>query len=401
MCSSARTSSALCRSAIASVRSRQAPLAYRRRSVATWSFRLRPVCSLPPAGPASSMSRRSTAVWMSSSPAWKANVPRLISSEMCSSPATIASCSAAGSTPMACSMAACATEPAMSPGSRRRSTSIPAVYSSTAGDVSSPRRPAQTFGAASSAIVAAARVPLHLEWSFVVERALYAGLRAQWQAEQLDEAARGRVVEAVVSAVVRRQVGLVQRSRRLASHHAGFATAQPHAYRAGDVLLRGSDKGVQRETQRAKPEAVVHQPSPLVADPLLELLYVTRQRHRLQRAVRRMQHDSRGRFIDLSRRDPDQPVLHMVDPSHAVLTGHVVEAYAQLFRRHRCAVERTRHAVVESDLHDDRFCDHRLGVHGPGKHIGWRLVPWILEHPTLDAASPQICVHRIGRRLRQ
>ncbi len=38
-----------------------------RRSVATWSLRLRPVCSLAPAGPASSVTRRSTAVWMSSS----------------------------------------------------------------------------------------------------------------------------------------------------------------------------------------------------------------------------------------------------------------------------------------------------------------------------------------------
>ena len=42
-------------------------LVNRRRSVATWSLRLRPVCSLAPAGPAISVTRRSTAVWMSSS----------------------------------------------------------------------------------------------------------------------------------------------------------------------------------------------------------------------------------------------------------------------------------------------------------------------------------------------
>ena len=46
-----------------------------RRSVATWSLRLRPVWSLAPAGPASSVTRRSTAVWMSSSVGTKANVP--------------------------------------------------------------------------------------------------------------------------------------------------------------------------------------------------------------------------------------------------------------------------------------------------------------------------------------
>ena len=36
-------------------------------SVATWSLRERAVCSRPPTGPASSVSRRSTAMWMSSS----------------------------------------------------------------------------------------------------------------------------------------------------------------------------------------------------------------------------------------------------------------------------------------------------------------------------------------------
>ena len=41
--------------------------AHMRRSVATWSLRLRPVCSIPATGPTSSKSRRSTAVWMSSS----------------------------------------------------------------------------------------------------------------------------------------------------------------------------------------------------------------------------------------------------------------------------------------------------------------------------------------------
>ena len=38
-----------------------------RSAVATWSLRLRPVCSLAPAAPASSVTRRSMAVWMSSS----------------------------------------------------------------------------------------------------------------------------------------------------------------------------------------------------------------------------------------------------------------------------------------------------------------------------------------------
>ena len=43
--------------------------------MATWSLRLRPVWSLAPAAPASSVTRRSTAVWMSSSEGTNANEP--------------------------------------------------------------------------------------------------------------------------------------------------------------------------------------------------------------------------------------------------------------------------------------------------------------------------------------
>ena len=51
-----------------------------RRSSATWSLRLRPVCSLAPVGPAISVTRRSIAVWMSSSVGANANVPAASSS---------------------------------------------------------------------------------------------------------------------------------------------------------------------------------------------------------------------------------------------------------------------------------------------------------------------------------
>ena len=46
-----------------------------RRLRRTWSFRLRPVCSLPAAAPMSSCRRRSLAVWMSSSDGWIWKVP--------------------------------------------------------------------------------------------------------------------------------------------------------------------------------------------------------------------------------------------------------------------------------------------------------------------------------------
>ncbi len=43
--------------------------------MAIWSLRLRPVCSLAPTSPAISVTRRSTAVWMSSSSGLKTKVP--------------------------------------------------------------------------------------------------------------------------------------------------------------------------------------------------------------------------------------------------------------------------------------------------------------------------------------
>ena len=53
----------------------------RRRSSATWSLRLRPVWSLPPTGPISSVRRRSIAMWMSSSAGRKRNRPASSSRE--------------------------------------------------------------------------------------------------------------------------------------------------------------------------------------------------------------------------------------------------------------------------------------------------------------------------------
>ena len=63
----------------------------RRSAVATWSLRLRPVCSLAPAAPASSVTRRSIAVWMSSSDGTNSNVPSASSSSTRSSAASTAS----------------------------------------------------------------------------------------------------------------------------------------------------------------------------------------------------------------------------------------------------------------------------------------------------------------------
>ncbi len=108
--------------ATAETSSEAATLQYSRRSRATWSLRERPVCSAAPAG-VSSVSRRSMAVWMSSS------VSRNLNSSLSSSfltrrrPRSIAVSFAFEMMPAAARPRACAMLPAMSNGYSSKSVS--------------------------------------------------------------------------------------------------------------------------------------------------------------------------------------------------------------------------------------------------------------------------------------
>jgi len=68
-------------------------------SVETWSFRLRPVWILPPAGPIRSMRPRSIAIWMSSSDGTNRNVPARISSRISPRASMIRAASSGGTSP--------------------------------------------------------------------------------------------------------------------------------------------------------------------------------------------------------------------------------------------------------------------------------------------------------------
>ncbi len=87
---------------------------YSRRSVATWSLRLRPVCSLAPAAPASSVTRRSTAVWMSSSRRRTRTASRQLVVRPRSSASSTASPRRRRADRPAPSIVTCARDPAMS-----------------------------------------------------------------------------------------------------------------------------------------------------------------------------------------------------------------------------------------------------------------------------------------------
>jgi hypothetical protein len=88
---------------------------YSRRSSATWSLRERPVCSAAPAG-VISVSRRSTAVWMSSSVARNLNSPLSSSRLTRRRPRSIDVSFVFEMMPAAASPRACAMLPAMSNG---------------------------------------------------------------------------------------------------------------------------------------------------------------------------------------------------------------------------------------------------------------------------------------------
>src|SRR5450631_1178724 len=132
----------------------------------------------------------------------------------------MARCCAAVRTPMPRSIRACAREPATSSAPRRRSTARLEVYRSTRSDVGALSRPAHTLVARAvprarrSGVATPLGASLDMERCRVLERALHPGLRAQRQAEELDEAARRGVVERVADAVVGGEVVAVQRSLR-------------------------------------------------------------------------------------------------------------------------------------------------------------------------------------------
>src|SRR6202165_1206151 len=355
-----------------------------RRSAATWSLRLRPVCSIPATGPASSKSRRSTAVWMSSSLDETTKASLDSSAAIARSPASTARCSALLSTPMLRSMRAWARDPATSSAPSRRSTARLDGDGSTRGGGAAARSGGAT----------PPRSPLDVQWSGVLERALHARLGTERQAEQLDEPARRGVVEAVSGAIICGEIAAIQRTFGATSDDSRRAAVEAHPHRAGHVDLRLLDEPVQGAAERREPQSVVHQTGTLVSDDALEASDIARHRETLERLVRRMQGHRCGRLVDLARFDADEPVLDMVDTTDPERPRGCVQLGNQLITVQPASIERNRDTALETDLHD-RGRGKRLRVRRPLEDFVGRLAPRVLEHATLDAPAPEICVDRV------
>ena len=141
VCCSAKSSKPLCkrtnRAMILSVSSRS----HRRISVATWSLRLRPVCSFLPTAPTISVRRDSTFICTSSSAIDQLNSPASISRSTCCRPSIIVATSSALKISHSLSMVACAIEPWISCRAKRWSKPTEAVKAATKLSVASLKRP--------------------------------------------------------------------------------------------------------------------------------------------------------------------------------------------------------------------------------------------------------------------
>ena len=94
---------------------------YNRKSRATWSFRDRPVWSLPARSPINSPSLRSTALWTSSSVSRNSKDPDSASAAIVSSPLVIVATSSLVRSPTSPSIATCASDPLTSTDNNRLS----------------------------------------------------------------------------------------------------------------------------------------------------------------------------------------------------------------------------------------------------------------------------------------
>ncbi len=171
---------------------------------------------------------------------------------------------------------------------------------------------------------------------------------------------------------------------------------QPQPYRARYVPLRALNVGRDVLMVDSEPQAVVDEVGVLLSDALLETHLLLGQGHLLQAIVRPQKRHRRRRLVYLPRLDAHQPILHMVDAAHAVLTGQLVQAAYQRHGIELAAVQGHRHPLLEADLYVARLVGRIGHRFRPLEHVLRRLDPGVLQDAALDAAPPQVLVSGVG-----
>src|SRR5262245_2359531 len=268
---------------------------YNRRSSDTCSLRERPVWSRRPASPSRSTSSRSTKLWTSSSaPLTNAGSDRPRSSRSARA-ASICAASSRASTPARLNARAHARLPVTSSSNKRRSKRNDAPKSKAAASGAASKRPDQRFVA------------------------LAAGLSSAIRCNR-DEFWRGRPLGDMDDLAAARK--------------------QLETDDAGDALVRGVDKRIQRFARRGEPKAARYQVGVFAADDLAQAIELRRGDRRARRPMRRVQHYGRRRLAQVA-------ILWLSD---AVRRGDGTEAFEQVEDRHGDAVDPGRRAAIERDV---------------------------------------------------
>ena len=137
---------------------------------------------------------------------------------------------------------------------------------------------------------------------------------------------------------------------RLSAGDEDVPFVQFESHRARDGPLCRSDKGVQGLANRGEPLAVVNEIGILQRELVLHAQHFLVEADGFEFAVRLNQQRAARRFIGAARFHANQPILHQIDASDAVLAANPVEGLQQFYRRQTLSVDADRSSLVELNL---------------------------------------------------
>src|SRR6266404_1389553 len=364
-----------------------ASMTNKRKSVATSSLRLRPVCNFQPSGPSSSTSAFSTK-WCTSSalaPKRSSHTTSVFArSAILSSAARVCFTSAAVRMPIGSSALAQARSTIISYGRKRRSNANDRWNASKRSLGSRSKRPPHSRSSLRSVI-----------GRFLDELRFAALGFCFWpdgygQRKQIDEALG---VLGVVAA--HRETGEVRAIKREGRNTLGDverALPKFEADSAGDALLRDIEESVERFAQRRKPQAVVNQLGVAQRECLLEMRGLAVDCQALEFLMRFDEQRSAGSFVRAAGFHSDEAIFDEVGAADAMSRCNFIELVEKIDRTELRAVHGDGGARLESDFDFLGFVRSFFGRNDPLPHRFVRSVGGIFEFAAFVAEVPDVAV---------